>query len=348
MKGQAVTRYKQPVEEIGLDPAPLQGREALIRVTGCGVCHSDLHIQDGAFDMGKDAPKLALPESRLPLVLGHEIEGIVEALGPDASGVAVGDRVAVFPWIGCQACPTCDRGDQHLCEQGQSLGVEIHGGFATHVRVPVSDALIPCDDLPPGAGGLAMCSGLTAYSALLKLRDVPDHEPILLIGAGGVGLSALAIARHIRKGPVIVADLNPAARAAALERGAALAVDPASPDDVAALKKFGPIAAAVDFVGGTATVQFGISSVRRGGRVVIVGLFGGSFSTSLPLIPLRALSLIGSYVGSLDEARALIDLIRAGALPAPIMHDRPLDQANDALNDLRHGHVIGRTVLRPE
>lgn len=348
MRGQAVTRYKQPVEEISLHPAPLQGREAIVRVTGCGVCHSDLHIQDGEFDMGKDVPRLALPERRLPLVLGHEIEGIVEALGPDAGGVALGDRVAVYPWIGCQTCPACQRGEQHLCGKGQSLGLEIHGGFATHVRVPVADALIPCEGLPPGAGGLAMCSGLTAYSALRKLRDVPDHEPILLTGAGGVGLAALAIARHIRKGPVIVADLNPAARAAALERGAALAVDPGSADDVAAMRKAGPIAAAIDFVGGPATVEFGMTSVRRGGRVVIVGLFGGSFSTSLPLIPMRALSLIGSYVGSLDEARALIALIREGGLPVPIMHDRPLDEANDALDALRRGNVVGRTVLRPE
>ncbi len=351
MHGQAVTAYGKPLEDIKVDLPPLKDAEARVRVTGCGVCHSDVHIHDGKFDMGKDAPAVELPPQLLPLIMGHEIEGIVEELGPDAKtknpGVKIGDRVAVFPWIGCQKCAACVRGEQHLCAANQGLGTRIHGGYADYVHVPIAEALIPCGNLPPGAGGVAMCSGLTGYSAFRKLDGIEKGSSILLVGLGGVGLAGLAAAVALHDGPIIAADVSEGARKAALERGATEAVDPTDPKALEALIARGDVAGAIDFVGAPATFGFAMGAIRRGGRVIVVGLYGGGVPLPIPSLPFRAMMLQGSYVGSLDEARELMGLMREGRVAPPIMRERPLTEANAALNDLRGGKVVGRMVLTP-
>jgi alcohol dehydrogenase, propanol-preferring len=351
MRGQAVTAYAKPLEEITVELPPLKDGEALVRVTGCGVCHSDVHIHDGKFDMGKDTPAMELPQALLPLIMGHEIEGVVEELGPEAAKrnprVKPGDRVAVFPWIGCQSCAACRRGEQHLCVANQGLGTRIHGGYADYVRVPIAEALIPCGNLPAGAGGVAMCSGLTGYSAYLKVHGLEEGAPILLVGVGGVGLSGLAAAKALHDGPIIAADVSAKAREAALERGATEAIDTADPESLQKLAARGDIVGAIDFVGSPATLGFAIGAIRRGGRVVVVGLYGGGFPLPIPSLPFKAMTLMGSYVGSLREAEDLMGLMREGRIAPPLMHERPLAEANAALDDLRAGKVTGRTVLRP-
>lgn len=351
MRGQAVTKYGKPLEWISKEIPQPKGGEALVRVTGCGVCHSDVHIHDGKFDMGKDTPAVELPEALLPLIMGHEIEGVVEALGPDAAkrnpGVKVGDRVAVFPWIGCQVCAACTRGEQHLCAANQGLGTRVHGGYADYCHVPVAEALIPCGNLPPGAGGVAMCSGLTGYSAFRKLDGIEKGSSILLVGLGGVGLAGLAAAAALHDGPIIAADVSEGARKAALERGATEAVDPTDPASLQKLVERGDVAGAIDFVGSPATFGFALGAIRRGGRVIVVGLYGGGVPLPIPSLPFRAMTLAGSYVGSLDEARDLMAYMREGKIAAPMMRERPLAEANAALDELRGGKVVGRMVLRP-
>lgn len=351
MQAQAVTKFRAPLEAVALNVRAPEGAEALVKITHCGLCHSDIHIQDGRFDMGKDAPAIELPDQMLPLVLGHEPEGIVERLGPDAAarnpGVKLGDRVAVYPWIGCGVCAACTRGDEHLCQDNQGLGTRIHGGFADEMWVPKAEALIPVGDLAPGAGGVAMCSGLTAYSAFRKLDGIEAKAAIVLLGLGGVGLAGLSVAKALHGGPIIAADVNAEARATALSRGADLAVDPADPEALAQLAARGDVAGAIDFVGAPQTLGFAIGAVRRGGRVVVVGLYGGGFPLPIPALPLRALSLVGSYVGSLAEAKELIALMRAGKVAIPMMQAKPLKDANEALAELRAGRVRGRLVLTP-
>jgi D-arabinose 1-dehydrogenase-like Zn-dependent alcohol dehydrogenase len=351
MRGQAVVKFKAPLEAISVDLPALKGAEARVRVTGCGVCHSDVHIHDGVFDMGKDAPPVQLPDALLPLVMGHEIEGVVEELGPEAKqrnpNVKVGDRVAVFPWIGCQVCAACTRGEQHLCANNQGLGTRIHGGYADYCHVPIAEALIPCGNLPQGAGGVAMCSGLTAYSAYLKIHGLEPGAAILLVGLGGVGLAGLAAAKALHDGPIICADVSEAARKTALERGADEAVDPTDPKALEALMARGDVVGAIDFVGAPATLGFAIGAIRRGGRVVVVGLYGGAIPLPIPSLPFKAMALMGSYVGSLKEAEDLMALMREGRIAPPMMADRPLAEANATLDDLRAGKIRGRVVLRP-
>lgn len=346
MKAQAMTAFGEPLSPMDLTPQKPGAGEALVRVTRAGLCHSDLHIHDGYFDFGDVRQPVAI---NMPAVLGHEIEGEVAELGEGVAGPAIGTRVAVYPWLGCNACDTCRAGDQHLCIAlpRRALGVAQWGGMAEYVHVPFADALIEIGDLAPGLGALAMCSGLTAYSALKKIGAPPPDQPILLLGMGGVGLMAMALAKSVLPNPIIAADIDATKREAALKYGAVEAIEPNADAWKTAVARHGAGAAAIDFVGAPATFGFGTAALRRGGKYIIVGLFGGKATLPLASLPLKPYSIVGSYVGRLDEARELIALLRKGAAPAPPMHERPLDQANSAIDDLRAGKVLGRVLLRP-
>lgn len=346
MKAQAMTAFGAPLSPMDLDPKPVGPGEAMVRVARAGLCHSDLHLHDGYFDMGEVKQPVAM---ETPAVLGHEIEGEIAELGEGVSGPAVGTRVAVYPWLGCNACATCAAGDQQLCTAvpRRALGVAQWGGMAEYVHVPFAGALIEIGDLAPGIGALAMCSGLTAFSALKKIGAPPKDQPILLLGMGGVGLQAMALAKNVLPNPIIAADIDANKREAALEYGAIAAIEPTADAWKAAMKQRGPAAATIDFVGAPATFSFGTAALKRGGKYIIVGLFGGKTSLALASLPLKPYSIIGSYVGRLDEARELIGLLRKGAVPAPPMSERPLSEANSAINDLRAGKVLGRVLLKP-
>ena len=341
-----MTAFGAPLTPMDLTPQKPGAGEALVKVTRAGLCHSDLHIHDGYFDFGDARQPVAID---MPAILGHEIEGEIAELGEGQSDLAVGTRVAVYPWLGCNACDTCRAGDQHLCIAlpRRALGVAKWGGMAEYVHVPFANALIPIGDLAPGLGAIAMCSGLTAYSALKKIGAPPSNQPVLLLGMGGVGLMAMALAKSVLPNPIIAADIDAEKRAAALRYGAIEAIEPTPEAWKEVSARHGAAVAAIDFVGAPATFGFGTAALRRGGKYIIVGLFGGKASLPLATLPLRPISLIGSYVGRLDEARELIALLRAGAAPAPPMSERPLDQANSAIDDLRAGKVLGRVLLKP-
>jgi D-arabinose 1-dehydrogenase-like Zn-dependent alcohol dehydrogenase len=336
----------EPAERTTPEPA---GGEILLRVTSCGVCHSDLHLRDGHFDLG-DGKKLDLARGiPLPHVLGHEIAGEVVALGPDAKGVKIGDRRVAYPWIGCGKCAVCARGDEQLCPSPRALGVNVSGGYADHVLVPHSRYLFEFGPIPEELACTYACSGLTAYGALLKVAPLAKGDPLLIIGAGGVGLNAVRLAKRVTGVAPIVADIDEAKRAAAMAAGAAGALDPSEHAATRNLIKAsgGGVAAAIDFVGAEASAQFGFDVIRKGGKLVVVGLFGGALRIALPMLPLRAIALQGSYVGSLADMAALMTLAKAGALDPIPLTSRPLDQAEATLQDLKAGRVVGRAVLKP-
>lgn len=347
MQCQAVTRFAEALEPLDRpDPAP-QGTQVLVKVTGCGVCHSDVHIRDGYFDLGGGA-RMALQQP-LPLVLGHEIEGVVAAIGPQAAGVHIGQRVAVYPWIGCGQCAACRREEENYCPQPANLGIQRFGGYASVCLVPDARYLIGCDGVAPGLAAAYMCSGLTAYGALKKVADAKADDPVLIVGYGGLGMMAHALAKAlIPQAPILAADIAPSKRAAAKAAGLSV-YDPSDKADAQRLlADTAGVYAALDFVGSEESFSFANASVRRGGAVIVVGLYGGAFSMPLPTLPFRALRLQGSYVGTLAEAREVIALARSGKVaPIPIL-PRPLSQAETALADLKAGRAVGRIVLQPD
>lgn len=327
-------------------PEP-RGREVLIKVERCGVCHSDLHIWDGYFDLGNGRRIVAANNGALlPLTLGHEIVGTVAAAGSEAS-ISTGARRVVFPWIGCGTCPPCRDGNEHICAGAQqAIGIFRDGGYATHVLVPDERYLVDYGSLDPLLASTYACSGLTAYSALKKIGRLADHHSLLIVGAGGVGLNGVALAKAVTGQAPIVADIDPTKREAALRLGARSVIDPREDGTLKALlKETGGVMAAVDFAGSGPSFEFAYGSLRKGGHLVSVGLLGGAATLSLGIHVMKALRVSGSYVGSLAELQELIALAQTTELPGLPITEKPLAQATEALQALKDGRVVGRIVL---
>ena len=344
---QSMTAYAAPLCETIVDAPEPRGTEVLVRISRCGLCHSDIHLQDGYFRLSGERKLDVTAHRSLPFTLGHEIAGVVEQAGPDAD-VKAGQAAAVFPWIGCGQCAACRAGEENLCAAPRHLGVQVDGGFATHVLVPHPRYLIDYAPLSPALAGAYMCSGLTAFSALKRIAGHARRGPVLLVGMGGVGMMGLAFARALFAHAPIVADIDAGKRAAALEAGAAAAYDPAEPDARKALvKATGGVHGAVDFVGADVSLPFAAGALARGGKVVVTGLIGGTYTTPIAMFPLRVFTIEGTMVGTLAEANEMMALARAGKIPPVPITERPLSAAQASLDDLRGGRIVGRVVLVP-
>jgi D-arabinose 1-dehydrogenase-like Zn-dependent alcohol dehydrogenase len=350
MRSYQIVEWGQPIE-LREHPTPTpQGTEVLLRVTAAGVCHSDLHINDGFFDLGEGRKaELGKLGARLPLTLGHEIVGVVEALGPDAEGVEIGAPRVAFPWIGCRECAVCEHEREQLCLSPRFLGARVNGGYSDYAIVPHPKYLIDYGNVPTELACTFACAGLTAYAALKKVAPLTEDDHLVLIGAGGVGLSGLHIAPSVVGARLIVADVDPQKRGIARQAGAFATIDNSEPDAAAKVIELtgGGARAAIDFVGAPQTARFGLDVLRKGGTLVHVGLYGGALSLPLPLMPQRSLTLRGSYVGTLEEMEEVMALGREGKVPPIPLDVRSLSDAPRALDDLRAGRVSGRIILRP-
>ncbi|MCZ7659708.1 MAG: alcohol dehydrogenase [Xanthobacteraceae bacterium] len=350
MRSFDVCKCGAPLELIERETPTPKGSEVLLRVMAAGVCHSDIHIWDGYYELG-GGKKLILSERgiKLPLTMGHENVGRVVAVGPDAKGVKVGDVRLAHPWMGCGECRVCKRGDENLCLTPRNLGVFSPGGYSDHLLVPHPRYLFEIGDLAPEQAAPLACSGVTTYSALKKVGEDLETQPVVIIGAGGLGLMAIALHKAMGGHSVVMVDIDPVKREAALKAGAAAAIDGAAPDAAKqiAAATGGGAWAVIDLVGSSATARLGVDSLIKGGKLVIVGLFGGEITVSTPFFPMRAMTIQGSYVGSLTEMKELLELVRrTGAPPVPI-RTRPLEEVNATLDELRAGKIVGRVVLTP-
>jgi D-arabinose 1-dehydrogenase-like Zn-dependent alcohol dehydrogenase len=330
-------------------PQP-KGTEVLLKVLAAGVCHSDLHLSDGYFDLG-GGKRMSLEDRgmKLPVTLGHENVGEVVAAGSGAQDVKIGARMLAHPWIGCGACAVCQRGEENLCRAMKSLGVFSNGGYSDYVMLPHPRYLIDIGDLAPARSAPLACSGVTTYGALKKVGPTLKTDPTVIIGAGGLGLMCVAIHKAMGGKSAIVVDIDPAKREAAITAGAAAVIDGKAPDaaqQIIAMTNGGAWAV-IDLVGSSATARLGIDSLIKGGKYIIVGLYGGDITLPLPPLPMRAITIQGSYVGSLPEMRELIDLVRRTGLPPVPVATRPLNDVNAVMDQLRAGKVVGRVVLTP-
>jgi alcohol dehydrogenase/propanol-preferring alcohol dehydrogenase len=346
MLGWAVVAHGAPLECVALpDPTPT-GTDVVVEVTHCGVCHSDLHLWHGGYDLG--GGRMLSVKDRglvLPAAPGHEIVGRVAQLGPDAEGVAVGDERVVYPWIGCGHCPHCLAEDDNFCANQRSLGVSVNGGFGRLVKVPHPRYLLAFDGVPASLAATYACSGLTAYSAVRKLLPVGAGQSVVLIGSGGLGLAAIAMLRALGHENIVAVDVSAEKRAAALAAGAMAAVDGSGEDAATRIAATGPVGAVLDFVGSDATARAGLAVLPKGGTLVLVGIGGGELTLSVAGTIFRAHTIRGSLTGSIAELRAVIALAQAGALAPTQVQDRPTDQVNDVMTALEAGRITGRVVL---
>jgi alcohol dehydrogenase/propanol-preferring alcohol dehydrogenase len=350
VKAWAVVRNRAPLECIEIaDPVPT-GTEVVLEVTHCGVCHSDLHFWEGEYDLGGGKVlKLTERGVTLPRAMGHEVVARVLSWGPQAEGVAQGDLRIVFPWLGCGTCARCLAGEDNICATPSSIGVMRHGGYAERVVVPHPRYLVDPGSVDPALAATYACSGITVYSAIRKAMPLPPDSPIVLIGAGGLGLAAISMLRALGHRAIVSLDISAEKRAAALAQGATAVVDSGAHDAMAQLMAAtgGPVLAAIDFVNAGTTAQLGFEALAKGGRLVLVGIMGGEMPLSLASMIFRPRSILGSATGSPQDLREVVALAQSGRLPPIPIQRMRRDQANEALHLLHEGRVTGRIVLEP-
>jgi propanol-preferring alcohol dehydrogenase len=326
------------------DPEPGPG-QVRVRIGGAGACHSDVHLLHD-FEAG------LLPWGP-PFTLGHENAGWVDALGPGASGVEVGEAVAVYgPW-GCGRCHRCAQGLENYCVHQASLpvaggGLGADGGMAEYMLVPHARYLVPIGDLRPTDAAPLTDAGLTPYHAVK--RSLPLLLPgstAVVVGVGGLGHMAVQILEALSPARVVAVDRNADALKLAADVGASetLPMDDRAAAEIRRLT--GDVGAdlVLDFVGTDATLAVGVAAARSLGHLTIVGIGGGSLPVGFFSVPYE-LSVATTYWGSLPELREVIDLARAGKIGARV-ETFGLDDAPRVYASLREGTLRGRAVMVP-
>ena len=348
MRSARLVSFASPLELSEMPVPRPRGSEVLVRVVSAGICHTDLHLIDGAYDLGHGEKLYAADRGvKLPLTLGHEIVGRRVAAGSGMEQELSKENYLVYPWIGCGSCRPCGSGEENLCAQPRSLGIFRDGGYADYLLVPHEKYLLDLKGIDPLTSAPYGCSGLTTYSALKKAGALIREEPIVLIGAGGLGLMALHLLKAMGGKGAIVVDIHEAKRAAALRAGALDTVDANATDALKLVvgKAGGAPRVVIDFVNSESTARLAFKALARGGKLICVGLFGGAAPWPLPLISMRAITIQGNFVGTLGELSELLALVRSsGMLPIPIVHTT-LDEAHESLDALRRGQIEGRAVI---
>lgn len=351
MKSAQVINPKEPLQIQELeDPTP-KGKQVVVKVESAGVCHSDIHIWQGGYEGTKgQMMKVEDRGVKFPLTLGHEIAGIVEEVGPDVSKIKKGQQVIVYPWIGDGVCEACQVGDEHICDHPQPLGILSNGGYSEKVLVPDEKYLVDSQGLESDTLCSLACSGLTAYTAV-KNAKVSPKQTMVVIGAGGLGLMAIQIARAVVNCIIIAIDIDDSRLEEAKKQGADYGFNSKTDDHVHNVKDLTKNLGAdsvIDFVNGPMTVEPAIEMLKKRGKLVLVGLFGGSIELNLPALPLNSQTIIGSYTGRLADLEDLISLVKRKKVNPLISKTFNLESANEAINQLKDGKILGRAVINPQ
>lgn len=336
MKAAVVTSFTAPLEIVDREvPEPGPG-QVLVRVEASGLCHTDIHAAHGDWPV-KPSP---------PFVPGHEGVGIIEAVGPGVTARQVGERVAM-PWLGhaCGHCDHCVEGWETLCEEQQNTGYSIDGGFAEYAVadatyvVPVPEGVSAYDAAP------LTCAGVTTYKAI-KVAGIKPAERVAVFGIGGLGHLAVQYARLVG-GTVIAVDVEDEKLEMARELGADHVVNASKVDPVAAIEELGGADVAVVLAVIPKVFEQAFASLRRGGRLVCVGLPPETDGPmALPIFPtvLKGISVIGSIVGTRQDLAEVFALHALGRTTV-IAESRTLESVNQSIDDVLHGRASARIVF---
>ena len=346
-----LTDWGQPFEKAVRDLPALSEKSVLVRVTAAGLCHSDLHIKKGFMDLGERG-KLTFTQrgAKLPLTLGHEIAGIVEQTGAAVTDVKAGQAVVVFPWIGCRSCLACAEDRESDCSAMRIIGIHRNGGFASHVVVEDEKFLVDIDGLDPAIVAPYACSGITVYNGLLKAGLTRSGEWLAVLGAGGLGLNAIAIARAMGFQNILAVDIDDEKLAAARQMGADKTVNSSAGEAASEALQAATdnrLFAVLDTFGSEQTANLAVSALAKAGRYVVVGQHGGDFKMPQIWLPQKAMTVRGSHVGNSGHLRTLIEMYRQGKLKPIPVETRPLSAVNQAIAELESGQVTGRIVFDP-
>jgi alcohol dehydrogenase, propanol-preferring len=322
-------------------PTPHAG-QVVIRVEGAGFCHSDLHIISGDIQI--------LP--RMPFILGHENAGTVSAIGDGVHAVKEGNHVAVYGGWGDGFCDYCAAGEENLCPTMQWVGLSQHeGGYAEYLLVPHERYLVKLKTLEPKAAAPLTDAALTPYRAITRaLPHVPPDYPALVIGCGALGQFGVKILRLLSGAEIIAVDLDDGKLTVARASGATHTINARDPEvgqKILEIARGVGVSAAFDFVGADSTLELALASTRPAGRVVQVGLAGGTAHVKALKTVKPEVSVSVSWWGNIRELREVLSLAESGRLTPIPLEFWPLDKINEVYERVKHGQVAGRAVITP-
>jgi propanol-preferring alcohol dehydrogenase len=318
-------------------PVPEPGAgEVVIKVAACGVCHSDLHLVRGEWDLLK-------PITKIPLIPGHEVAGTISAIGEAVEGFSIGDRVGV-PWLHytCGQCEYCLAGRETLCAKQQVTGCTVDGGFAEFIKAKASHTAKLPDNLTFAEAAPLLCAGLTVHRALND-SGVEAGQRLAIFGIGGLGHLAVQLAKA-RGVEVIAVDVTDDKLALARECGADHAVNAATTQAYKEVKKLGGAHVVMVTSGSKAAYETGLRSLRKGGTLSIVGMAPEPISLSTVAMVSGEYRIVASAVGTRRELREVLQLAAEGKVRCRI-ETRPFEQADAVLNEMQSGSLLGRVVL---
>ncbi len=328
----------QPLELADVEkPRPRYG-EALVKVSACGVCATDLHYLHGV-------PTFKKP----PLILGHEISGVVDELGEGVEGIEIGDRVLIPPVLSCGACQKCREGRDNICERMQMVGNNIDGGFAEYIKVPAMMLFKLPNELPLPESCIISDAISTSFHAVKNRGAVKGGEWVAIIGCGGVGINAVQIAAALGAS-VIAIDIDDRKLQLAKQLGAIEAINPEGVDVTKAVKQLAGkegVDVAFEIVGKPATLEQAFNLVKPGGRLVVVGYSAENWSLRVSRVMFREITVLGSLGCRLAEYPTLINMVKNGKIKLePLIFSKlKLEQVNEAMKNLEEGKVVGRQII---
>ncbi len=334
MKAAVLEAYHHPltIKDIDLEP-PAPG-EVTVQVKACGLCMTDIHIAAGK-----------IPTVRLPLIPGHEFAGRVLATGRGVTDLVVGDRVAVCVDIACGRCDFCLRAETTRCANLRRMGFERPGGMGELVNVPAGNVEKLADRVAFEKAAIIADAVASMYRGLRTAGRVGAGTRVAIMGTGGLGMQGVKIAKMLGA-EVACTDLVDAKLERARSLGADVTINPARQDWVAAVRKtLGPLDVVVDTIGKGASLVEAVSALRNGGRAVALGYVEPRLEIPSYEITIKEKRVIGSRAASRSEFRELVRLINAGRLDPDIGEQIPARRINEALDDLKHGRFLTRSVL---
>ena len=342
MKAVRLVRTGAPLEEHQVTVPAVGPTDVLIRVKAAGICHSDAHYRAGVSQL-----------KSLPLTPGHEIAGVVESIGSDVHGLATGDRVCVHYLATCGECGFCRNGTEQFCTSVQMIGKDRDGGYAEHALVPARSVFHLPDEIPFEQGAILMCSSATSLHALRKAR-LQQGESVAVFGIGGLGISALQLARNLGAGRVYAIDINPQKLELA-QRFGGVPVDASAADPVAQLHDLTDgrgVDVALELIGLPLTMRQAVQSLAVLGRAALVGLTSKTFAVApYSEVINKEAEVIGVSDHLANEIPALLEFARSGQLNLGhgIIRTIPLgaDAVNEALDRLEGFGDDVRVVITP-
>ncbi|MEM3430289.1 MAG: alcohol dehydrogenase catalytic domain-containing protein [Candidatus Bathyarchaeia archaeon] len=341
LKAMVLREFKKPLKYENVPDPKLDVGEALVQIKACGICRTDIHIVEG----------LTKPRPNLPRIIGHEPAGIIVGLSNDTGGqISLGDRVVVSTYLTCGICYYCRTGRENLCVNLKGrIGFELDGGYAEYLKAPINNLFKIPEGLSFEEAAIAPDAAATTLHALRKRGEIKLGNYVAIIGVGGLGTIAIQIAKN-SGAKVIAVDIRDERLKMAKDLGADFTINASSEDPSQQIIQLTEGLGAdliIENVGSSQSIHNSIFSVRRGGRIVIIGYGPELFTADPQKIALEEIEIVGSRACTRQELKEILTMMGEKSVKGIITEKFPLNEANQALKLLDDGKIMGRAVLIP-